>query len=297
MASTFTTNLNLELQATGEHSGTWGATLNTAALAIVDAAMGGVQTFSLSASNVTVTTTQSQNNAFLLTGLLTANVAIIFPSIGRTIYVANNTTGAFTVTLKTASAGATVTIPQGASGFYVLNATDVYAPTLPGVPAGAVQQFAMTTVPAGWLECDGSAISRTTYSLLFGTIGITFGVGDGSTTFNIPDLRGYFVRGWAHGGSVDSGRAFGSTQATANLAHTHTGTTGDDSPDHTHSSNSALASTSGSPGLIYSGAHSSGSSVTSNGASNKHQHPFTTGSSGGTESRPVNLALMYCIKY
>lgn len=292
MASTFTTNLNLELQATGEHSGTWGATLNTAALAIVDAAMGGVQTFSLSASNVTVTTTQSQNNAFLLTGLLTANVAIIFPSIGRTIFVANNTTGAFSVTLKTASAGVTVTIPQGGSGFYVLNGTDVYAPTLPGIPAGAVMSFAMSTVPTGWLECDGSAISRSTYAQLFATIGTTFGVGNGSTTFNIPDLRGYFVRGWAHGGSIDSGRAFGSTQTGAIESHNHT-FAGNALPTHSHTIPARVNDAAG--GLADgSGGISADISTTSVSAGTP---TGTIGNTGGTETRPYNVALMYCIKY
>lgn len=57
-------------------------------------------------------------------------------------------------------------------------------------PAGAVLSFAMNTAPTGWLECDGAAIARTTYATLFAAIGTTFGEGDGSTTFNIPDLRG-----------------------------------------------------------------------------------------------------------
>lgn len=126
MASTYTTNLHLELQGTGDNSGTWGSELNTAVFTILDNALGGAQTFSLSNVDVTVSTTQSQNNAFLLTGTLTGNVNIIFPSIGRMIYVVNNTTGNFTVTLKTASAGVTQTIAQGTGGIYILNATDVY---------------------------------------------------------------------------------------------------------------------------------------------------------------------------
>lgn len=55
---------------------------------------------------------------------------------------------------------------------------------------GFIQMFAGNTAPTGWLMCDGSAISRTTYSDLFTVIGTTYGSGDGSTTFNLPDLRG-----------------------------------------------------------------------------------------------------------
>lgn len=63
-------------------------------------------------------------------------------------------------------------------------------PPAPTVPAGIIEPFAGTTVPAGYLLCDGSAVDRTTYATLFGVIGTTFGAGDGSTTFNVPDLSG-----------------------------------------------------------------------------------------------------------
>lgn len=60
---------------------------------------------------------------------------------------------------------------------------------------GFIKPFAGNTVPDGYLYCDGSAVSRTTYSELFAAIGTIYGAGDGSTTFNVPDLRGYFLRG------------------------------------------------------------------------------------------------------
>jgi microcystin-dependent protein len=56
--------------------------------------------------------------------------------------------------------------------------------------AGLIQMWATTTPPSGWLFCDGSAVSRTTYADLFSVIGTTFGLGDGSTTFNLPSLKG-----------------------------------------------------------------------------------------------------------
>lgn len=58
------------------------------------------------------------------------------------------------------------------------------------LPAGSIVQFGATTAPAGWLLCDGAAVSRTTYAVLFAAIGTTWGTGDGSTTFNVPDHRG-----------------------------------------------------------------------------------------------------------
>jgi microcystin-dependent protein len=79
-------------------------------------------------------------------------------------------------------------------------------------PAGMVSMFGNSTVPTGWLQCNGAAVSRTTYSDLFANIGTTFGVGDGSTTFNLPELRGEFIRGWDNSRGVDSGRTFGSLQ-------------------------------------------------------------------------------------
>ena len=57
-------------------------------------------------------------------------------------------------------------------------------------PVGSISLFAGTTAPTGWLICDGSAVSRTTYADLFNVIGTTYGTGDGSTTFNIPNLKG-----------------------------------------------------------------------------------------------------------
>jgi microcystin-dependent protein len=65
------------------------------------------------------------------------------------------------------------------------------------LPSGLVMYFANSTTPSGWLQCDGSAISRTTYASLFTAIGVLYGAGNGSTTFNLPDARGQFVRSWA----------------------------------------------------------------------------------------------------
>ncbi|HGH6718284.1 TPA: phage tail protein [Neisseria meningitidis] len=96
-------------------------------------------------------------------------------------------------------------------GKRLLNADDLSGM----VPSGAVLYFAGRTAPAGWLKANGAAVSRTTYAALFAAIGTTYGAGDGSTTFNLPDLRGEFMRGWDDGRGIDRGRAFGSAQGDA----------------------------------------------------------------------------------
>ena len=74
----------------------------------------------------------------------------------------------------------------------------------PLLPVGIVQAFAGSTIPTGWLLCDGSAVSRTTYASLYACIGTTYGTGNGSTTFNLPNLTDKFVEGSATAGTVKS---------------------------------------------------------------------------------------------
>lgn len=171
------------------------------------------------------------------------------------------------------------------------------------VPTGAVMPFAMNSAPSGWLAANGTAISRTTYAALFAAIGTTYGTGDGSSTFNLPDLRGYFVRGAGTNSDGTASGTFGAKQADSIIAHTHSGTTQNDSPDHTHSI-SHSGSDSGSWRYGSSTASSSDSavagSIVSTGASTRHTHAFTTTSqspAGATETRPKNIALLYCIKF
>lgn len=175
------------------------------------------------------------------------------------------------------------------------------------VLTGVVLAYAGATAPDGFLLCDGSAVSRATYVDLYAIIGATYGSGDGSSTFNIPDLRGYFIRGLNTSGSgYDPTRALGSPQTSANIAHTHTvndpqHTHTLNDPQHTHSYNetsyTTVAGTGSSANVGYqeetatSGAAATG--ITINGAATG----ITLSESGGTESRPVNIAMNYIIKY
>lgn len=90
------------------------------------------------------------------------------------------------------------------------------------IMAGQIVFCAGNSIPNGYLECNGATVSRTTYATLFAAIGSTYGAGDGATTFNLPDLRGEFIRGADRGRGVDSGRAVGSNQDHQFQDHFHT---------------------------------------------------------------------------
>jgi phage-related tail fiber protein len=128
----------------------------------------------------------------------------------------------------------------------------------------------MNTAPSGYLKANGAAVSRTAYAALFAAIGTTFGVGDGSTTFALPDLRGEFIRGWDDSRGVDSGRVFGSAQLDALQQHDH--------------ANSLFAV--------------GGSAVGADGASYTLRTAGpVTGARTATETRSRNVALLACIKF
>lgn len=137
--------------------------------------------------------------------------------------------------------------------------------------------LARNTAPNGFLKCNGAAISRTTYANLFAAIGTTFGVGDGSTTFNLPDLRGEFIRCWDDGKGTDSGRTFASWQDSDNKQH-----------DHAIWAWTNIGAGGGTGNFV------SASGQTSYGADNDNQGVRMT---GGAEARPRNTALLACIKY
>jgi microcystin-dependent protein len=192
------------------------------------------------------------------------------------------------------------------------------------VPEGTVIYTARATAPTGYMKANGAAISRTTYAALFAAIGTTHGAGDGSTTFNVPDMRGVVPRGLDDGRGLDTSRVLGSYQDSQNLTHTH----GTSDPGHIHSiSDPGHAHGVADPGhahaTIGSSGTASGASFTSikgtandiNGYTNavgtgigiyaagtgisiaNHVTGLTIVASGGTEARMRNVALLACIKY
>lgn len=170
------------------------------------------------------------------------------------------------------------------------------------VPTGSVHMMATTTAPSGYLKCNGAAVSRTTYSDLFDTIGTTHGAGDGSSTFNVPDLRGEFVRGWDDSRGVDSGRSFGSSQSDQNAQHNHTATATSTStvndPGHIHQVQYSN-SDSGDGVIEESGTGLSGQEPTlsaTTGITVSTSTSVSIANQGGSEARPRNVAMMYVIK-
>ncbi|WP_100633116.1 phage tail protein [Pseudomonas qingdaonensis] len=136
---------------------------------------------------------------------------------------------------------------------------------------GQVAAFALAVPPAGWLKANGAAISRTVYADLFTAIGVRFGAGDGSTTFNLPDARGEFIRGWDDGRGIDPSRTLGTVQASQNASHTHTATTSA-SGAHNHTATAAGAGSHSHTGTAASaGAHTHTVSGTAN-SSGSHNH-------------------------
>ena len=195
MASTYSTNLHIELQGTGDNSGTWGTVLNTTALSIIDQCLGDVQTVSLSGSNVTLSTSQSQHNYFRLTGTLLANVTLTWPAIGRTVYVYNATSGSYSITLANAGGGSTVVIPQGNGLMITTDPTNgVIADPIPfgtsqtiagaaTIDLGAAPARNVTVSGSGWTCTSFGSSASTTCPVYLITFSST-----GTITYNATSM-------------------------------------------------------------------------------------------------------------
>lgn len=187
-------------------------------------------------------------------------------------------------------------------------------------PVGAIVPYggSEASTPAGWLFCGGQAVSRSTYSALFAVVGTTYGSGDGSTTFNVPDLRGRVLAGKDNMGGTAANRltsgvsgvtgttlgAAGGDQRIQDHTHTYSGTTGNDSPDHTHGltrnfdvPNYGWSITGGGAGWLLAG------SAQTYGASTRHQHAYsgTTAnhnqtSGGASQNVQPTIVTNYIIK-
>ena len=156
------------------------------------------------------------------------------------------------------------------------------------VITGSLMMWGGPTAPGGWLECDGSEVSRTDYQQLFNIVGTSYGAGDGTTTFNLPDLRGEFVRGWDNGRGVDPGRALGSNQDSANLSHNHSLT----DPGHQH----AVSASRSIGGYTENGEAPDQRTTQQSFNTSSASTGITIDSSGGSESRPRNVTVMFIIK-
>lgn len=317
MPDAYTSNkLGLIEPAAGAYSGTWNDPLY-ANWQTIDAALGGTTSITLSSSNVTLTiptfptnanppavATSAQNLRVLLQGTLSANVFVNLPATVPGMWLIDNqtTVNAFTVTIKTAAGGSTgITPPRGYLTYIYSDGTNVryadqgnvIANVPQSVPAGVISPFGGTVAPSGYLLCDGSIVSQTTYSALYAAISTAWNTGgEGAGNFRLPDLQNMFLRG-------SGTSAVGVYEADDFKSHTHTATVTD--PGHKHQSVIGA----GSPASVQYG---SGPAIKVVGGNTyltdlgAWTETVTTGvtvsnaTTGGTETRPVNKRVLYIIK-
>lgn len=320
MASTYSNSLRIELIANGEQSGTWGTTTNTNLGTLIEQAIAGMASVSVTTASQALTinngaSDQARQAIISLSTTTGANFAVYVPPVTKeytfintSAYVA--TVYASTVAGNTTAAGTGVAIPAGKRLVVYCDATNVTAavdhlpsltlatplavtsggtgqttlsaflssldaapvdsPTFTGTPSaptasfgndstqlattafvqdavaaagsaaaptGAVLMWTTASAPTGYLLCNGAGVSRATYATLFALIGTTYGSGDGSTTFNLPDFRDRFPVG---AGSTYAANASGGSKDAITVSHTHTASATLDAHTHTVASTGAV---------------------------------------------------------
>ena len=274
MASSYTTSLKIQQIANGEQSGYWGTTTDTN-WTLIEQAVAGVQTITMANANYTLSNLngvldEARNMVLVVQGTNSGIYQVIAPLNQPKMYVVyNNTTGGYAITIG-ASSGSVITVPNGVTAQVYTDGTNFYSAqtgsagnfnvngnlsvggnlnvvgTTNIIPAGVIQMWPTNSAPSGFLLCAGSAISRTTYAALFAVIGTTFGVGDGSTTFNLPNYTDRMPIG---SGAIAT--SIGSTGGSAS-----TTLTGSNLPTHNHSfSGSGSANTSTAYTGVYDAGH------------------------------------------
>lgn len=265
MPSTPESLLRAELQATGENATTWGTKTNNniellaeAIAGVANVNVGGSGNYTLTASNYV--SDEARPATLVLTGTLSGNRDVIVPTSPKQYVVRNQTSGAFTLTIRQ-SAGTGVVVPQGTSHIVCTSTTcvDAIGATpfvktflddadaaaarstlgITQIPSGSLMPYAGVAAPSGWLLCAGQAVSRTTYADLFTVLSTTYGSGDGSTTFNLPDLRGRAIFGRD---DMDGTAANRITNAVSGITGTTLGAAGGDQSLATHTHTASQAS-------------------------------------------------------
>lgn len=258
---------------------------------ILNKAIGGIYSADASGGNVTLTADQSKNLLLSITGAIGANRIVYLPSGAAGLWVITNaTTGAYSVSVYNTGGVAGVMVPQGTSLAIFSNGTGVYACDTSSVTqAGTLIAFAGTSAPPGYLLADGSSYATTAYPNLFAAIGTTWGGSGGN--FNVPDFRGYFMRGAGTNGDGTVGPAVGGTQADTYLNHDHTAS----QPAHHHQVNdvpdTSVAVAAGTNYTLFANLAAGDTTDTTPTVT------VDTSTTGGTETRPKNKGALICIKY
>jgi microcystin-dependent protein len=310
----------------GSYVDTWNIPCNSN-FGVIDAALSGstpINVSSVSSSSPFINITFSQFNATAnptpwtnpnagqnlninLTGVLTFNITVYLQQTPGFWIISNNTSGSFAITVATtAPSGTSIQLPQGFSSLVYSNGTNVSFADLGGaiyainnfvpssVPVGAIMPFYGSTVPNScWLACDGATYSRTTYSKLFAYIGTIWGVGDGSTTFNVPFLnQGAFLRGVG-------GNAAAEGVQQAQMVGPGLGIT---DPGHVHGPGGQTQMTN-PPGYLMSNSGTGWSGITGGPGGPIYYTPTTASATtgitltgAGIETRPMNYSVFYCIR-
>lgn len=276
----------------------WNVPLNTN-FDIINQAIGGSVTKTFSNADVTLTTAESKN-AFIIcadaSGAITANCKLIIPAGVSGFYMIQNlTTGAFDITVGNPT-GTSVVVPKGQSVMvFSFGSNVVYANSGNSTPAGTIAMFGGASAPTGWVLCDGTGYSTTgAYANLYSAIGYTWGGSAG--TFNVPDLRGMFVRGTGTNSAYPAavGAAVAGYQADLYLNHDHTATSVDAGHDHPYTkTNSSITLVGATPG----GGEPSQVSATTGTGNASITTTVATSTTGGTETRPKSYSMWYMIKY
>lgn len=195
--------------------------------------------------------------------------------------------------------------------YYTQAEVDQIISGITGDPVATIKPYAAnpTNAPEGYLYCRGQAVSRSTYSDLFDAIGTTYGAGNGSTTFNVPDLRGEFLRGFDAGRDVDSGRVFGSFQDHQIEKHIHYTGVQTNRDGGINNSYTRAGYINGNP--LSANQRAGSTSSISDPGNGVTSEPVTTGqavqaanpvsgpnsaANTGEETRPRNIAINYIIK-
>lgn len=169
------------------------------------------------------------------------------------------------------------------------------------VPPGSISMFGAATAPAGWLKCNGQAVSRVTYAPLFAAIGTSWGGGDAVSTFNVPDLRGEFVRGFDDGRGIDAGRTVASFQdwSTAAPKNVTVQRINQDGTTGALRQQGAAGGTSNPSHVGFARVSKTGEKVTSGSFDTQDAGIETDAvnvATGDAETRPRNRAVLYIIK-
>lgn len=153
-------------------------------------------------------------------------------------------------------------------------------------PSGSIIMYGGASAPSGYLLCDGSAVSRTTYASLFSAIGTNYGIGNGTTTFNVPDLRGLFPRGTDNGAGNDPDASSRTATNSGNSGDNVGSFQSDDFLSHSHPAQPPVPN--------FMGVGFNGGLGTVAGANATPMS--TTGNTGGNETRPKNVYVNFIIQ-